>query len=126
MVYICTIRVGDLFNELYLNYEDGIDAQILTVNAAGFSTPSQGHGAVMPRKADVPEPPTNVRLVERSSGSVTIEWTAPTNDGGAYIEWYVVYFKTEDDEEWQYTYIPQYDGEDTTVTLENLENGKVY
>jgi len=47
-IYKCSVRVGSLFTELGLHYEDGIDAQILTVNAAGFSTPSQGHGAFMP------------------------------------------------------------------------------
>jgi len=65
-------------------------------------------------------------LVERSSGTLTIEWSAPSSDGGAQIEFYMVYFKTEDEVDEHYIEVPQLDGEVRTATLENLENGKIY
>jgi hypothetical protein len=118
-----------LFNELDLNFEDEINAQVITVNAAGFSEPAQGHGAFMPNKPDVPAPPTNIRLVERASGSITISWETPSSDGGARVDSYVVYYYSDkNDEIFTVTVLQHPDLEEplTQATLSDLENGQVY
>lgn len=63
--------------ELYANYDlvDGqsLNAQILTVNRAGFSSPSQGAGANMPERTSLP--PASVRTARSSDAqSVEITW----------------------------------------------------
>lgn len=118
-----------MYNELGLAFEDEINAQVITVNAAGFSDPAQGYGAFMPSAANPPSPPTNIRLVERSSGSITIQWDVPEDDGGARIDAYAVYYYSDsNDEVFTQTVLQLPDQEEpvTQAHLIDLENGSTY
>lgn len=92
----CTVPVGMLYNELRLEEGDVVDAQVITVNAAGFSDPGRGAGAFVPEKAEIPGSPTQVQLIGRGDGEISIAWIPPIIDGGARILNYEVIYGIEE------------------------------
>jgi len=57
-------------------------------NAAGESLQSDPSVGVL--TADKPSAPTNLKVISRSSTSITIQWDLPTNTGGVPLTGYVV------------------------------------
>jgi len=65
--------------------------RVLAENDSGISKPSDTTGVFVARDPyDKPGKPGRPALKDISKGSVTIEWEAPENDGGAEITHYVV------------------------------------
>ena len=65
--------------------------RVLAENDFGISKPSDTTGMFVARDPyDKPGNPGRPALKDISKGSVTIEWEAPENDGGAEITHYVV------------------------------------
>jgi hypothetical protein len=78
--------------------------------------------------AAVPGAPTSLTVTSVESGAVNLNWTAPTDDGGSSITYYVIEYATSGGE--------GHDDDDNTVTitaatarpykLTGLTNGKTY
>jgi len=75
----------------YLMEGTEYEYRVLAENDAGISKPSETTGVFVARDPfDKPGKPGRPTLKDVSKGSVTIEWQAPENDGGAEITHYVV------------------------------------
>ena len=70
--------IGDIYN-----------FRITAVNIVGPSNPSSSFSAMAAVKADAPGTPSRKTASETS---ITIEWTAPSDDGGDSIDNYNVYW----------------------------------
>jgi hypothetical protein len=76
----CTVPIMLLYSEFKLVGSQSINAQILTVNRAGFSLPAQGAGANMPERTSLPA--SNVRTVRSSnSQQIDINWVTDNASG---------------------------------------------
>ncbi|RUS90387.1 hypothetical protein EGW08_001882, partial [Elysia chlorotica] len=65
--------------------------RIKAVNAEGESEPLEGSESVLPKiKQDLPGKPAMVKLPKSPAGTLTVEWQAPSKDGGARIKQYLV------------------------------------
>jgi streptogramin lyase len=74
---------------------------VTTSNSVGASAPSSPSNAVVP--AEVPGAPT-IGTATSGDGTVTVRWTAPTNNGGSAITGYVVtsYIGSESQDTWMF------------------------
>ncbi len=101
--------VDDLIN--------GVDYTFtVTANNALGEGPASSPVTVTPvGEGDLPGTPTDLEVTNRD-GSVTLSWTAPEEEGATEIDYYVIY---QDGEQVAVA-------EDTSVTIEDLENGLQY
>jgi len=85
----------DPINNTQQTYNDLMEGteyeyRVRAENDAGISKPSETVVFVARDPFDKPGKPGSPALKDVSKGSVTIEWEAPENDGGAEITHYVV------------------------------------
>ena len=73
--------------------------RIIAINSVGSSQPGPDSSFLA---ADFPSAPTQPQLVASTSNSVQIKWNPPSDNGGATITGYEIYFKkaTEDETMW--------------------------
>ena len=65
--------------------------RIRAANAEGESEPLNGPEGVSPRLTqEAPGKPTALNVPKSTSENVTLEWKAPSNDGGARIKEYII------------------------------------
>lgn len=98
--------------------------QVRALNGAGWSAWSQPSETVVPAKqAVVPGRVRDLRVVDVSSGRVTLRWRAPIEDGGAPVEYYRVWSRKVGQTDWVRS-----GGESAkrTVMVTGLEPGHAY
>ncbi|KAK7113116.1 hypothetical protein V1264_012463 [Littorina saxatilis] len=74
---------------------------------------------------EVSRPPNKVNITKTTEDSVTLDWKAPSNDGGARITGYHIQFK-EDTPGATWKDAGKVGGYDTKATIQDLETGKNY
>lgn len=93
----CTLPVAVLYRDVHLVEGEGIVAQVLTSNLAGLSPPTMGQGSFVPAKASTPGTPNNYEeILPKELGQLSLKWRAPSDDGGADIEYYLVTYVRSD------------------------------
>ena len=95
--------------------------RVSAVNASGASVASTESPSAIPRT--VPSPPTKV-VVAPGEGSVSLSWSAPTDNGGASVTDYIIQFKAVADATWS-TFGDEI-STNTVATVPGLRNGKAY
>eukprot|EP00929_Paragymnodinium_shiwhaense_P048557 TRINITY_DN24537_c0_g1_i4.p1 TRINITY_DN24537_c0_g1~~TRINITY_DN24537_c0_g1_i4.p1 ORF type:complete len:808 (+),score=119.61 TRINITY_DN24537_c0_g1_i4:358-2781(+) len=65
------------------------------LNKGGLSA-SSPQSSVITTEAALPEPPTRLRLQHIDNQSLTVDWQAPEDDGGSFIEGYEVLLNDKD------------------------------
>jgi titin len=63
------------------------------MTAINFVGTSQFSSVLTSLAAVVPSVPQKVAIIESSLGGVTLEWSAPDDDGGSRITGYYIYYK---------------------------------
>jgi predicted phage tail protein len=63
--------------------------RVRAINSVGVGDPSKASNAITPRAPTVPDSPT-VGTAAAGDRQATVEWTAPSSDGGATIAAYLV------------------------------------
>jgi len=93
----CFIRLNDdpisVTRQTYDDLVEGTmyEYRVLAENEAGVSKPSDTTGVFIARDPySKPGKPGTPTVKDMSKGTVTVEWEAPENDGGAEISHYVV------------------------------------
>ena len=93
--------------------------RVAAINANGTGSAGTASDAVTPYAAPgVPGTPT----AEPADGRVTLEWTAPDNDGSSPITGYLIEQSTDDGDTWT-TVVADTGSDDTTHVVTGLANG---
>jgi hypothetical protein len=97
---------------------------VTATNSAGSSVASAASNMVTPLlPATAPGAPTGL-TASAADGTVILNWTAPTSDGGAAVNNYNVYYRTQGSSIWlAYAHSPS---TDTTIIVAGLANGTIY
>ncbi|XP_034031401.1 titin-like, partial [Thalassophryne amazonica] len=95
-------------------------------NAAGVGASSEPSEYIKICEATYPPgPPTNFKVVDHSSSSVSLSWSKPIYDGGATIIGFIVEMKTAAEDEW-ITCTPSLGIADTTFIMNRLRENTEY
>ena len=89
-------------------------------NSVALARPGGGNNNVKP-----PDPPNRIRDEASSQGKIS--WDPPDNNGGSPIEGYVVWYMTQDTNEWEWQQLPNILSPNIrTQTIPGLGNYRLY